>query len=130
MAVLFPGDEENLLQLSAATINAEWLVGSMLGQSCQGQCASGSCSACSEQRESGDGANMQKSKVRWNKSVFALHYLFSDISKDGAVCISFLHAGIKQAEEGAAEAGEEEATRGKASAEVSPEQRTSGPEPA
>lgn len=46
------------------------------------------------------------------------------------VCISFLHAGIKQAEEGAAEAGEEEATRGKASAEVSPEQRTSGPEPA
>lgn len=57
------GDEENLLQLSAATINAEWLVGSMLGQSCQGQCASGSCSACSEQRQPGDGANMQKSKV-------------------------------------------------------------------
>lgn len=45
-------------------------------------------------------------------------------------CSSFLQAGIKQAEEGAAEAGEEEATRGKTSAEVSPEQRKSGPEPA
>lgn len=64
------GDEENLLQLSAATINAEWLVGSMLGQSCQGQCASGSCSACraaatdcSEQKQPAEGTNVQKPKV-------------------------------------------------------------------
>uniref|UniRef100_A0A4W6BXA4 OTU domain-containing protein 3 n=1 Tax=Lates calcarifer TaxID=8187 RepID=A0A4W6BXA4_LATCA len=63
-------DEENLLQLSAATINAEWLVGSVLGQSCQGQCASGSCSACraaatdcSEHKQSAEGSNVQKSKV-------------------------------------------------------------------
>ncbi|XP_033484115.1 OTU domain-containing protein 3 [Epinephelus lanceolatus] len=64
------GDEENLLQLSAATINAEWLVGSMLGQSCQGQCASGSCSACravatdcSEHKQPAEGSNIQKPKV-------------------------------------------------------------------
>ncbi|XP_023255552.1 OTU domain-containing protein 3 isoform X2 [Seriola lalandi dorsalis] len=64
------GDEENLLQLSAATINAEWLVGSVLGQSCQGQCASGSCSACrsaatdcSEHKQSAEGSNVQKPKV-------------------------------------------------------------------
>lgn len=63
------GDEENLLQLSAATINAEWLVGSVLGQSCQGQCASGSCSACratadcSEHKQPADGSNVQKPKV-------------------------------------------------------------------
>ncbi|XP_029290794.1 OTU domain-containing protein 3 isoform X1 [Cottoperca gobio] len=64
------GDEENLLQLSAATINAEWLVGSVLGQSCQGQCASGSCSACraaatdySEHKQSTEGSNIQKPKV-------------------------------------------------------------------
>lgn len=43
---------------------------------------------------------------------------------------SFLQAGVKQAEEGAAEAGEEEATRRKTSTEVSPGQRKSGPEPA
>lgn len=64
------GDEENLLQLSAATINAEWLVGSVLGQSCQGQCASGSCSACraaatdcSEHKQPAEGSNIQKPKV-------------------------------------------------------------------
>ncbi|CAK6955046.1 OTU domain-containing protein 3 [Scomber scombrus] len=64
------GDEENLLQLSAATINAEWLVGSVLGQSCQGQCASGSCSTCrvaatdcSEHKQPAEGSNIQKSKV-------------------------------------------------------------------
>ncbi|XP_037629253.1 OTU domain-containing protein 3 [Sebastes umbrosus] len=64
------GDEENLLQLSAATINAEWLVGSVLGQSCQGQCASGSCSSCrsaasdcSEHKQSAEGCNVQKPKV-------------------------------------------------------------------
>lgn len=64
------GDEENLLQLSAATINAEWLVGSVLGQSCQGQCASGSCSVCkaaasdcSEHKQSAEGSNVQKQKV-------------------------------------------------------------------
>ncbi|CAF94069.1 unnamed protein product, partial [Tetraodon nigroviridis] len=64
------GDEENLLQLSAATINAEWLLGSMLGQSCQGQCASGSCSACkaaaadcSAQQEPAESGNAQKAKV-------------------------------------------------------------------
>lgn len=65
------GDEENLLQLSAATINAEWLLGSMLGQSCQGQCASGSCCSackaaaadCSAQQEPADGRNAQKAKV-------------------------------------------------------------------
>lgn len=64
------GDEENLLQLSAATINAEWLVGSMLGQCCQGQCASGSCSACraaatdcSEHKQPAEGSNVQKPKV-------------------------------------------------------------------
>ncbi|XP_068161904.1 OTU domain-containing protein 3 [Antennarius striatus] len=69
-----PGDEENLLQLSAATINAEWLVGAMLGQSCQGQCGSGSslgsCSSCraastdcSEHRQPTEGSNAQKLKV-------------------------------------------------------------------
>lgn len=64
------GDEENLLQLSAATINAEWLVGSAVGQSCQGQCASGSCSACraaaahcSDPTQTEEGSNVQKSKV-------------------------------------------------------------------
>lgn len=50
------------------------------------------------------------------------------VRKDGL--LFFLDAGRKQAEEGAAEAGEEEAPGGKASAEVSPEQRKSGPEPA
>uniref|UniRef100_A0A3P9D4D3 OTU domain-containing protein 3 n=1 Tax=Maylandia zebra TaxID=106582 RepID=A0A3P9D4D3_9CICH len=61
---------ENLLQLSAATINAEWLVGSAVGQSCQGQCASGSCSACraaaahcSDPIQTAEGSNVQKSKV-------------------------------------------------------------------
>lgn len=66
------GDEENLLQLSAATINAEWLLGSMLGQSCQGQCASGSCCSackaaaadCSAQQQPADGRNSQKAKVK------------------------------------------------------------------
>ncbi|XP_059189968.1 OTU domain-containing protein 3 [Centropristis striata] len=64
------GDEENLLQLSAATINAEWLVGSVLGQSCQGQCASGSCSSCrdaaadcSDHKPPAEGSNVQKPKV-------------------------------------------------------------------
>ncbi|KAL6120027.1 otud3 [Pungitius sinensis] len=64
------GDEENLLQLSAATINAEWLVGSVLCQSCQGQCASGPCSACrvsatncSEHKQPAEGGNIQKAKV-------------------------------------------------------------------
>ncbi|XP_060930385.1 OTU domain-containing protein 3 [Limanda limanda] len=63
-------DEENLLQLSAATINAEWLFGSVLGQSCQGQCSSGSCSACraaatdcSEHKQPAEGSNIQKHKV-------------------------------------------------------------------
>lgn len=64
------GDEENLLQLSAATINAEWLVGSVLCQSCQGQCAAGFCSACqssatdcSEPKQPVEGSNLQKPKV-------------------------------------------------------------------
>ncbi|XP_034732475.1 OTU domain-containing protein 3 isoform X2 [Etheostoma cragini] len=64
------GDEENLLQLSAATINAEWLVGSVNGQSCQGQCSPGSCSACraaatdcSEQIQPTEGSNIQNPKV-------------------------------------------------------------------
>ncbi|XP_037833001.1 OTU domain-containing protein 3 isoform X2 [Kryptolebias marmoratus] len=57
------GDEENLLQLSAATINAEWLAGSLLGQSCQGKCSSGSCSACSEQKQPVEGSNAQKLKL-------------------------------------------------------------------
>lgn len=65
-----PGDEENLLQLSAATINAEWLVGSALEKSCQGRCASGSCSSCSaevadcsEHKKPAEGSNIQKLKV-------------------------------------------------------------------
>ncbi|CAG6021124.1 OTU domain-containing protein 3 [Menidia menidia] len=62
------GDEENLLQLSAATINAEWLVGSFLGQPCQGHCSSGSCSSCrgsdcSEHKQPAEGSNAQKLKV-------------------------------------------------------------------
>ncbi|XP_033826266.1 OTU domain-containing protein 3 [Periophthalmus magnuspinnatus] len=59
------GDEENLLQLSAATINAEWLLGA---QACQ--CSSGSCSNCnntpSEESEPGqpaEGNNAQKPKA-------------------------------------------------------------------
>ncbi|XP_029011431.1 OTU domain-containing protein 3 isoform X2 [Betta splendens] len=62
------GEEENLLQLSAATINAEWLVGSVLDLSCKGQC--GSCSACrttatdcTEHKQSVEGDNIQKPKV-------------------------------------------------------------------
>ncbi|XP_055366536.1 OTU domain-containing protein 3 isoform X1 [Betta splendens] len=61
------GEEENLLQLSAATINAEWLVGSVLDLSCKGQC--GSCSACrttatdcTEHKQSVEGDNIQKPK--------------------------------------------------------------------
>ncbi|XP_028265804.1 OTU domain-containing protein 3 [Parambassis ranga] len=60
------GDEENLLQLSAATINAEWLVGSMLGQSCQGNCATESCPTCrdsSDLKQPAEGSNLQKLKV-------------------------------------------------------------------
>ncbi|XP_072305732.1 OTU domain-containing protein 3 [Eucyclogobius newberryi] len=60
-----PGDEENLLQLSAATINAEWLLGA---QGCH--CSSGSCSNCSntpseesEPRQPAEGNNAQKLKV-------------------------------------------------------------------
>ncbi|XP_034394229.1 OTU domain-containing protein 3 [Cyclopterus lumpus] len=63
------GDEENLLQLSAATINAEWLVGAVLCQSCQCQCASGFCSACQasatdcrEPKQPTEGSNIQKPK--------------------------------------------------------------------
>ncbi|KAM4609808.1 OTU domain-containing protein 3 isoform 2-T2 [Polymixia lowei] len=64
------GEEENLLQLSAATINAEWLVGSVLAQPCQGQCASPSCSVCrgaatdcSEHKQPSEGSNLHKPKV-------------------------------------------------------------------
>lgn len=57
------GDEDNLLQLSAATINAEWLTGSVLGQPCQGSCTPGSCSVCSEQKQPAEGCNAQKLKV-------------------------------------------------------------------
>ncbi|PWA33005.1 hypothetical protein CCH79_00016893 [Gambusia affinis] len=64
------GDEENLLQLSAATINAEWLAGSSLGQLCQGKCTSGSCSTCraeatdcSEHDKPGEGSDVQKPKL-------------------------------------------------------------------
>ncbi|XP_054904582.1 OTU domain-containing protein 3 [Poeciliopsis prolifica] len=64
------GDEENLLQLSAATINAEWLAGSPLGQLCQGKCTSGSCSTCraeatdcSEHNKPGEGSDVQKPKL-------------------------------------------------------------------
>lgn len=64
------GEDENLLQLSAATINNEWLVGSVLGQPCPERCASGSCVACAgAATECGDhkpppeGSNTQKLKV-------------------------------------------------------------------
>ncbi|XP_038154441.1 OTU domain-containing protein 3 [Cyprinodon tularosa] len=64
------GGEENLLQLSAATINSEWLAGSLLGHPCQGKCTSGSCSACragatdcSELNQPGEGSNVQKLKL-------------------------------------------------------------------
>lgn len=63
-----PGDEENLLQLSAATINAEWLLGSVSVRACQ--CSSGSCSNCtnipseeSEPKQPAEGNNAQKPKV-------------------------------------------------------------------
>uniref|UniRef100_A0A8C7NQ27 ubiquitinyl hydrolase 1 n=1 Tax=Oncorhynchus mykiss TaxID=8022 RepID=A0A8C7NQ27_ONCMY len=64
-------EEENLFQLSAATINAEWLVDSELAvQVCHGQCASGSCSACrqaatecSEHKAPPDGGNIHTSKA-------------------------------------------------------------------
>ncbi|XP_056130624.1 OTU domain-containing protein 3 [Lampris incognitus] len=63
-------EEENLLQLSAATINADWLVGALLDQPCQGQCASGTCPACTggaidctEQKQSQEGSNQHKPKV-------------------------------------------------------------------
>lgn len=62
-----PGDEENLLQLSAATINTEWLVGSSVSaQSCQ--CSS--VSTCKNKTSEGnepktpaEGNNVQKLKV-------------------------------------------------------------------
>ncbi|XP_061841603.1 OTU domain-containing protein 3 [Nerophis lumbriciformis] len=44
------GDDENLLQLSAATINAEWLASSTPESSCQGDCGLESCSACADER--------------------------------------------------------------------------------
>lgn len=60
-----PGDEENLLMLSAATINSEWLLGSA-----QCQCSSGSCSNCtnttseeSEAKPPAEGNNAHKLKV-------------------------------------------------------------------
>ncbi|XP_054637774.1 OTU domain-containing protein 3 [Dunckerocampus dactyliophorus] len=65
-----PGDEENLLQLSAATINSEWLVGSTLNLSCQGDCGPGSYSACtdvtsqsSQHKLAADSSNINKPKV-------------------------------------------------------------------
>lgn len=65
------GDEENLLQLSAATINAQWLVGSVLAQSCQGRCPPGACPACrgsapdagADAQQTPEGSNAQKAKV-------------------------------------------------------------------
>ncbi|KAM6976758.1 OTU domain-containing protein 3 isoform 1-T1 [Aplochiton taeniatus] len=64
------GEEENLFQLSAATINSEWLVDSDLSQSCQGHCAFQSCSVCrgaalqcTEQKQPSEGSNVQKLKV-------------------------------------------------------------------
>ncbi|XP_052340179.1 OTU domain-containing protein 3 [Oncorhynchus keta] len=75
----FPGEhgpelgseEENLFQLSVATINAGWLLDSELSaQVCHGQCASGSCSACreaatecSDHKLPPDGGNLHKSKA-------------------------------------------------------------------
>ncbi|KAL1021116.1 hypothetical protein UPYG_G00009020 [Umbra pygmaea] len=64
-------EEENLSQLSAATINAEWLLDSEpVGQVCHSQCAAGLCSACreaakecSEHKLSPDGSNLHKSKA-------------------------------------------------------------------
>ncbi|CAL1605541.1 unnamed protein product [Knipowitschia caucasica] len=60
-----PGDEENLFQLTAATINTEWLLGA---QGCK--CSSGSCSNCtnipseeSEPRPPAEDNNAQKLKV-------------------------------------------------------------------
>ncbi|RVE70110.1 hypothetical protein OJAV_G00061300 [Oryzias javanicus] len=62
------GDEENLLQLSAATINAEWLAGSLLDQPCQGPpdlelACRAAASDGSEQKPPPEGNNAQKSKV-------------------------------------------------------------------
>uniref|UniRef100_A0A1A8RXW1 OTU domain-containing protein 3 n=3 Tax=Nothobranchius TaxID=28779 RepID=A0A1A8RXW1_9TELE len=64
------GDEENLLQLSAATINAEWLAGSVFDRSCQDKCTFVSCSACrgastdcSEHKQPAEGNITQKSKL-------------------------------------------------------------------
>ncbi|XP_034027858.1 OTU domain-containing protein 3 [Thalassophryne amazonica] len=60
------GDEENLLQLSAATINAEWLVGSLLTHS---RCASQSadCRAAAtdytDAKQSADGSNTHTFKL-------------------------------------------------------------------
>lgn len=64
-------EEENLFQLTAATINAEWLMEAELtAQSCQGQCASGCCSACqgeatecSFHKQPPESSKAQKSKV-------------------------------------------------------------------
>lgn len=61
-----PGDEENLLQLSAATINAEWLLGPVSAQGYQ--CSSSSnCtntpSEESEPKQPAEGNNAQKPKV-------------------------------------------------------------------
>ncbi|XP_062316097.1 OTU domain-containing protein 3 [Osmerus eperlanus] len=64
-------EEENLFQLSAATINAEWLMEAELpAPSCQGQCASGFCSACqgeptecSDHKRPPEGSKSHKPKV-------------------------------------------------------------------
>lgn len=66
-----PFEEENLFQLSAATINAEWLMeAELIGQSCPELCPSGSCSACkgaatecSEHRRPPEGSNTNKAKA-------------------------------------------------------------------
>lgn len=126
-----------MLQLSAATINAEWLVGSMLGQPCQEQCASGSCTACrasasvcSEHKQPAEGTNVQKPKVEppitqveqtVTKGRVRFRFRFESFEILKGTFMSFFYAGIKQAEERAAAAREEEASGGKASAEVSPE---------
>ncbi|XP_036068815.1 OTU domain-containing protein 3 isoform X2 [Oryzias melastigma] len=62
------GDEENLLQLSAATINAEWLSGSLLDQPCQGlwdleSACRAAASDGAEQNPPPEGNNALKSKV-------------------------------------------------------------------
>lgn len=97
-AICVSGEEENLFQLSAATINAEWLVDAELtAQACDGQCTPSSCSACevtetecSEHKPPPEGSNIHKSKVGVKSiAIVCKAVLSNSIPWEQAMCIIF-----------------------------------------